>query len=119
MRVKSLLPKSVAAAATGVFLVAVLPGTAEAGTSATSCHYDPYACAHFIENGDILRACDYRADGRRVVGQLRWRGRQAEVPDRSAGQCTDLNLDISEGVPVDVRVCVQNVGCSRWRPGVA
>jgi len=99
--------------------------TSATGTSVAVCKYyggTLRGCASFRHYGEILTACDRRADGRRVTAQLYWSGAvRASVYDRNgaASGCTSANLSIAEGRTVYLRVCIGGLGCSSWYRGVA
>ena len=79
-------------------------------------------CAGFYANDELLIACDRRADGRKVVGQLYWAGKvRASVLDRNGAKkpCYGKDLNLAEGTRVWVRVWVEGIGYSGWAPGRA
>ncbi|ONF73748.1 VIT1/CCC1 transporter family protein [Amycolatopsis keratiniphila] len=69
-----------------------------------------------------VEVCDRMNDGLTVSAQLRYHGAvQLEVTDRTGPDifCAKQNLDIPEGTPVSLRVCVQNLDCTAWHDGVS
>ncbi|GAA4550934.1 hypothetical protein [Amycolatopsis samaneae] len=69
-----------------------------------------------------VEVCDRMNDGLTVSAQLRYNGAvQLEVTDRTGADifCAKQNLDIPEGTPVSLRLCVQNLDCTAWHDGVA
>ncbi|MBW4722132.1 hypothetical protein [Saccharothrix obliqua] len=80
--------------------------------------------AHFFPDvvDEEVEVCDRFDDNRTVSAQLRYYGAtQLEVTDRDGPGifCADQNLNIPEGTPVSLRVCVQGLDCTGWFDGIA
>jgi hypothetical protein len=106
-------------------------GTGTSSARAVVCVNSPstvrLGCVGFYPTADSLSACDYSNDGRVVAGRIRWYagGRLVETGlldlNTSATGCGIQQFDgsLAEGAAVWVRVCIQNLGCSRWVRGAA
>jgi hypothetical protein len=129
MNARRLAGASAALVLAGSFLVAGQQ-VASAGTWVTVEYEDPASFpfsrgrAQFHPDvvDEQVKVCDRFNDGLTVSAQLRYQGAiQLEVTDRTGSdiRCATQNLNIPEGTPVSLRVCVQNLDCTAWHDGVA
>ncbi|MGY0069235.1 hypothetical protein ACWZEH_21100 [Streptomyces sp. QTS137] len=104
----------------------VTSGAAFAGSDCFA--YGNGATAIFRAEGEHLLITDERADGRSAVAQINYGdGLYTYWNPNGQGTTRDVNLDIAEGVRVDVRACtgeyngylIYAESCSLYKVGIA
>lgn len=107
------------------------PGALGTSVTAYTTDVNPGGKGVFEDYGEHLKACDVGSDGYRAVAYLYWiEGGYEHLAwrhdaDGANGNCLDNNLEIGEGVYVQLQVCLRDgangadVFCSAWRGGYA